>query len=213
MEYLGGGSCLDLVKERPFDEASAAIVCRELLLGLDYLHGSGKIHRDIKAANILLSGSGKVKIADFGVAAQLTNIKSQRMTFVGTPYWMAPEVIQEEGYDFRADIWSLGITAMELVNGEPPNAEMHPMKALFHIPKAPAPRPDASKFSRDFRSFVSACLVKDAEHRPTARDLLQHRFIQKAGRVSALRGLIESRQRDITAHSEKSNLRYYEETL
>lgn len=213
MEYLGGGSCLDLAKVAPFGEAHVAVVCRELLLGLDYLHASGKIHRDIKAANILLSQTGKVKIADFGVAAQLTNIKSQRMTFVGTPFWMAPEVIQEEGYDFRADIWSLGITAMELINGEPPNAELHPMKALFHIPKAPPPRLDTNKFSRDFKGFVAACLVKDPDYRPTARDLLQHRFIQRAGSVVLLRDLVESTKHKQASQAESTKPKYYEESL
>lgn len=200
------------VKIQPFDEAHAAIICKELLLGLDYLHSTGKIHRDIKAANILLSGSGKVKIADFGVAAQLTNIKSQRNTFVGTPFWMAPEVIQESGYDCKADIWSLGITAIELVEGAPPNAELHPMKALLQIPKNPAPRLDNNKFSRDMRSFVSACLVKDPDHRPTAKDLLQHRFIRSAGRVDSLRNLIMYRQQQ-AAKLESAHLKYYEETL
>ena len=126
---------------------------------------------------------------------------------------MAPEVIQQEGYDFKADIWSLGITAMEMVNGEPPNANTHPMKVLFLIPKAPAPRLEGNQYSRDFRDFVAACLIKDSDRRPTAKDLLQHRFVRGAGKVEALQELVQRRQLFDSSRERGGEVRFYEETL
>lgn len=189
MEYVDGGSVFDRLKERgPLKEKYIAVIVREVLIGLRYLAMEKKIHRDIKAANILLSRSGEVKLADFGATGQLTDTMTKCNTFVGSPYWMAPEVMTQSRYDGKADIWSLGITCLELAKGKPPLCNIHPLKVITIIPNQPAPQLDGD-FSRDFKNFVALCLIKDPKKRPSIDLLLKHPFIKRAGPTSSLKKL------------------------
>ncbi|KAI9849045.1 MAG: putative protein serine/threonine kinase [Thelocarpon superellum] len=204
MEFCSGGSCNDLMKPGLIPEEYITIIMKELLMGLDYLHGDKKLHRDIKAANVLLGANGQVKLADFGVSGQLSATMTKKNTFVGTPFWMAPEVIKQSGYDHKADIWSLGITALELAKGEPPYADIHPMKVLFLIPKNPPPVLDGS-FSRSFKDFVELCLKRDPRDRPSAKDLLKHAFIRRAKKTTYLTELIERHERWAVHHANRDS--------
>ncbi|XVE91630.1 hypothetical protein REPUB_Repub01dG0026800 [Reevesia pubescens] len=182
MEYCGGGSVADLmnVTEEPLEEYQIAYICREALKGLEYLHSIFKVHRDIKGGNILLTEQGEVKLGDFGVAAQLTRTMSKRNTFIGTPHWMAPEVIQESRYDGKVDVWALGVSAIEMAEGLPPRSAVHPMRVLFMISIEPAPMlEDKEKWSLVFHDFVAKSLTKDPRLRPTASEMLKHKFIEK----------------------------------
>ncbi|EAS28775.3 STE/STE20/YSK protein kinase [Coccidioides immitis RS] len=199
MEFCSGGSCSDLMRAGKIEEDYIMIILRELLMGLDYLHTDNKLHRDVKAANVLLTASGQVKLADFGVSGQLSATMTKKNTFVGTPFWMAPEVIKQSGHDHKADIWSLGITAIELAEGQPPYSDIHPMKVLFLIPKNHPPTLQGN-FSRPFKDFVELCLRRDPRERPTAKELLRHPFIKRAKKTTYLTELIERYERWVTTH-------------
>ncbi|SCU96414.1 LADA_0H00804g1_1 [Lachancea dasiensis] len=182
MEFCGGGSCADLLKHLPehkFPEHKVAYIVREVLCGLEYLHSQKKIHRDIKAANILVTDDGEVKLGDFGVSGQIM-ATLKRNTFVGTPYWMAPEIIarRDNGYNEKADIWSLGITAIELLTGQPPYAKHDPIKVLMNIPLRKPPKLQG-RFSSTARDFIGLCLTKDPDSRPTASELMGHKFLNR----------------------------------
>uniref|UniRef100_A0A4W4HH84 non-specific serine/threonine protein kinase n=1 Tax=Electrophorus electricus TaxID=8005 RepID=A0A4W4HH84_ELEEL len=187
MEYCGAGSVTDLVKKTKgncLKEDWIAYICREVLRGLSHLHTHHVIHRDIKGQNVLLTENAEVKLVDFGVSAQLDRTVGRRNTFIGTPYWMAPEVIAcdenpESTYDYRSDLWSLGITALEMAEGAPPLCDMHPMRALFLIPRNPPPKLKSKKWSKKFLNFVDRCLVKNYLHRPCTETLLHHSFIKE----------------------------------
>ncbi|PWN23846.1 Pkinase-domain-containing protein [Microstroma glucosiphilum] len=185
MDYAEGGSIRTLMRGGPIVEQHAVVIVRETLIALAYLHKSGIIHRDIKAANILLTNAGKILLCDFGVAASLVSSASKRTTFVGTPYWMAPEVITTgKSYDQSADIWSLGITIYEMVMGNPPLAEIEQMRAIMLIPKNKPPRlPLEGKFSPLMRDFVATCLNEEAKERPNAEELSKHKWIKGSAKT------------------------------
>ncbi|XP_074845392.1 mitogen-activated protein kinase kinase kinase kinase 3 isoform X4 [Carettochelys insculpta] len=208
MEFCGGGSLQDIYHVTgPLSEQQIAYVCRETLQGLYYLHSKGKMHRDIKGANILLTDNGHVKLADFGVSAQITATIAKRKSFIGTPYWMAPEVAAVErkgGYNQLCDLWAVGITAIELAELQPPMFDLHPMRALFLMTKSnfqPPKLKDKLKWSNNFHHFVKMALTKNPKKRPTAEKLLQHPFVtQPLNRTLAIELLDKMNNPDHSAY-------------
>ncbi|XP_061194522.1 serine/threonine-protein kinase 10-like [Saccostrea echinata] len=185
IEFCGGGAIDSIMVEleKPLTENQIRYVCNNMCSGLEFLHNNKVIHRDLKAGNVLLTSEGDVKLADFGVSAKNTRTNQRRDSFIGTPYWMAPEVImcetlKDSPYNFKADIWSLGITLIEFAQIEPPNHDMHPMRVLIKIQKSDPPTlAKPSKWSKTFKEFIAKCLVKNPDQRPTTGELLEHPFI------------------------------------
>lgn len=187
MDYCEGGSIRTLMKCGRIEEKFITIIIREVLAALNYIHRADIIHRDVKAANILVTNDGRVQLCDFGVAAQLAANHFKRNTFVGTPYWMAPEVISDGlSYNFKADIWSLGITVYEIATGNPPYADQEPMRAIFLIPRSTPPRLDGNLFSTHLKEFVAACLCEKPEDRPAAAELLKTKSMKNSAKVPTL---------------------------
>ncbi|PAA46206.1 hypothetical protein BOX15_Mlig012107g3 [Macrostomum lignano] len=213
MEFCGAGSITDLVKSakgQSLKEEWIAYLCREILRGLKHLHDNKVIHRDIKGQNVLLTDDAEVKLVDFGVSAQLDKTVGRRNTFIGTPYWMSPEVIvceenADATYDNRSDLWSLGITAIEMAEGRPPLCELHPMRALFLIPRNPPPKLHSRKWSSRFQSFVEQSLIKNYRQRPFTDALLTHPFIKnmpsERNIKNQIKEHIDRKRRPITVRS------------
>jgi len=181
LEYLSGGSLAEVVSICRMTEPQIAAVCKEVLKALKYIHSLRRIHRDIKSDNILLGRDGSVKLADFGYCAQLTESTKKRNSVVGTPYWMAPELIRGQDYNTSVDIWSLGIGTLEMAEGEPPYMEFPPLRALFLIATSGSPGvKETEKWSDTFKDFLQVCTAVDPEERATATELLRHPFIKMA---------------------------------
>jgi len=209
MEYMGGGSLADILFQYNsglrMTELQIASVCYETLKGLKYLHDSHRIHRDIKSDNILVNNDGSIKIADFGYAAQLTLGRQYRTTVVGTPYWMAPELIRGNEYDAKVDVWSLGIMSMEMAQGEPPYMDHPPLRALFLITtKGIPPMAHPALWSSNMKNFINQCITVETENRPDSTQLLEHTFFEE---LAPLKEIYECVQKSIEIKKkEKENL-------